>query len=321
MAQSSAFINKRFLSIEDQINLLKSQGLTFTPGSGAKLILKTHSYYSLVNCYCDLLVSQKSPRVFKRGATFSELKAIRDFDTGFRRFLLPQLLYIEEKLNAAVINAYGSAKDQNGTPIHGQDDYLCMDSYETTNIDKRKAATKLIMQLEKAIENSKNRDPIRYALKKYNYVPLWVLATQMSFGQASRFYECNLPQIRDEVANVYQLKASQLRTILKIIGNIRNCCAHSNVIYAAYIPFNLPSTIGVGPKTVTVDPASIHHFGSLLYCLKFLLSDKKFAKIIDELSTELSLLKKRLKSVPFTKVLRKMGISTLMISEFNIKIN
>ncbi|MBP5091716.1 MAG: Abi family protein [Bacilli bacterium] len=321
MAQLTAFTNKRFLSIEDQISLLKSQGLCFKSTKEAKLILKTHSYYSIVNCYCDLLVSGKSPRVFKKGATFDELMAIRDFDTCFRRFLLPQLLYIEEKLNAAVINAYGSAKDQNGKPIHCQDDYLCMDSYETTNVVKRKAATKLIIQLEKAIENSKARDPIEYALKKYNYVPLWMLATQMSFGQTSRFYECNLPQIRNEVADIYHMTESQLRTVLKTIGTIRNCCAHSNIIYATKIPVNLPATIGVGKKKVNVDPAAIRRFGSILYCLKFLLSGNKFAKIIDELSDELSLLKKKLKTVPFQKVLKTMGISRRMIGDFNIKIS
>lgn len=311
-------VDKPFLPITKQISHLKKQGLAFSDIKAAKTILQTHSYYSLVNCYCDLLISQRSPRVFKPGATFEELMAIRDFDTGFRRFLLPQILFIEEKLNATVINAYSSHKKADGTFAHFQDDYLCMDSYETTTIEKRVAATKLIIQLDKAIQNCEKKNPIKYALGHYGYVPLWILATQMTFGQMSKFFECNVPAIRNEVSKIYQLNERQLRTILKIINVIRNCCAHSNVIYGVNIPNKLPSTLGIGTTPTVVDPACYHKFGSVLYCLRFLLSENKFVKIIKELGNELRKLKKALKTVPFEMVLKKMGISKAMVSSFGI---
>ena len=319
MAHSTR-INKPFLPIRDQIALLKTQGLVFNDEKKAETVLKTHSYYSLVNCYCDLLVLQKSPRVFRSGATFEELMAIRDFDTGFRRFLLPQILYIEEKLNATAINAYGSSKDSSGSFVHTQDDYLDINSYETTNAEKTAAANELINQLNRAIRNCSNRDPVKYAKNHYGYVPLWILATQMTFGQTSKFIECNLPSIRNEIARPYKLTEKQLRTVLKIISVIRNCCAHSNVIYGANIPLNLPSVLGDGTGAISVDSACQHKFGSVLYCLKFLLSYKKFRKIIAELGSELRKLKKSLNTVPFVKVLKKMGISRSMIAFFRIRI-
>ena len=319
MAHSTR-INKPFLPIRDQIALLKTQGLVFNDEKKAETVLKTHSYYSLVNCYCDLLVKQKSPRQFKTGASFEELMAIRDFDTGFRRFLLPQILYIEEKMSATVINSYSSATNADGTFTHSQDDYLCMDSYETTNIEKRIAATNLIIQLDKAIQHCENKDPVKYAIKNYGYVPLWMLATQMTFGQVSKLFECSFPNIRDEIAKPYFLTEGQLRTVLKIINVIRNCCAHNNVIYGVRIAPILPATLGLKTKTIPVDSDCHHKFGSVLYCLKFLLSFKKFEKIIKELGNELRKLKKALKTVQFQKVLKKMGISAGMIKLFKIRL-
>ena len=104
-------IEKPFLTIDQQIDKLKEQGLTITDVSGAKRILKTHSYYTYVNGYCDLLVKSKSPRVFKDGASFEELQAIRDFDTSFRRFLFPQILYIEEKIKASCVSGFCGEKN------------------------------------------------------------------------------------------------------------------------------------------------------------------------------------------------------------------
>jgi abortive infection bacteriophage resistance protein len=312
-------VSKLYLTIDDQIDNLKNQGLIFSNEKKARSILKTHSYYSIVNCYCDLLVNRKSPRQFKVGATFDELLAIRDFDTSFRRFLFPQVLYVEEKFKAILINGYCGAKNAQGGLIHSEDDYLCLDSFETTNVVKKKAATKLIIELSKAIESNKSKDPFKYQMKTYGYVPLWTLAGQMTFGQTSRFFECCTPEIRSSVANVLRLSESELRTVLKILNVVRNCCAHNNRVFSVGIPEMLPLYLGVGRKKIATDRASDHKFGSVLYCLKFLLSTKKFAKIIKELNAELKRLHKSLKTIPFTSVLRKMGISTSMVQFFGIE--
>ena len=131
-------INKPFLSIPQQIQILKSQGLTFGDEKYASRILTNHSYYSLVNAYCDLLVGSKSPRIFKAGATFEELVAIYNFDTSLRRFLFPQILYIEEKLKAAMIHHYCAALKPDGSFLHNEDDYLVIDNYEIPMSTKRK---------------------------------------------------------------------------------------------------------------------------------------------------------------------------------------
>lgn len=157
-------------------------------------------------------------------------------------------------------------------------------------------------------------------MSKYGYVPFWVFAAILTFGQISRFYECNLPRIRVEVANIYRLNEDELRSALKIINCVRNCCAHNNRIFCTHIPTILPKTIGKSKTQIAIDSACNQKFGSLLFCLSFLLSKGKFTNVIDELSIELKKLKSELTSIAIESVLKKMGISKGIIKTFGIQI-
>ena len=315
-------IDKPFLSINKQVAKLKSQGLAICDEKRAKNILLNHSYYSFVNGYCDLLVKSKSPRVFKENATFEELEAIYDFDTGFRRFLFPQILYIEEKIKAICINQF-CGKKVNKIFVNSGDKYLDKNSYDTINKVKTTAVNNLINDFHQAISsNVKNGNiPFVHAKQNYGYIPFWILATNLSFGQMSKFYECLQYDVREAIAETYNLKEKDLRTILKILNNIRNTCAHNNRVYAASIPVILSPNIGVGKNNINIDSRCNHKFGSVLYSLRFLLSENKFKKIIDELSKELSILKRSLTTIRIQDVLLKMGISSIMVKEFGININ
>ena len=298
-----------------------SQGLRVDDISRANNILLNHSYYSFVNGYCDLLVKSKSPRVFKDNANFRELEAIYDFDTGFRRFLFPQILYIEEKIKAICINKF-CGKKINGSFINDGDKYLQLSSYDIINNTKLTATNRLINDFNQAITSNINNGnrAFTHSSSNYGYIPFWVLATNLSFGQVSKFYECIKYDIRSDIAKTYNLDEKDLRSILKILNNIRNTCAHNNRVYVTYIPIILSSNIGIGNSNINVDSRCNHKFGSALYALKFLLSDNKFRKVIDELGKELSILKASLSTIKIQDVLLKMGISSNMVREFGINI-
>lgn len=313
---------KPFLSVSQQIYKLRSQGLRIYCDDKTKDILRTHSYYSFVNGYCDLLVISKHPRVFKEGATFKELTAIYNFDTSFRRFLFPEILFIEEKIKATCINVF-CGKKKDGKYVHEGDKYLSLDSYETLNQVKLEAAKKIIKDFKRAIKSNKekNNPAFVYALDNYGYVPFWILTTNLSFGQISRFYECLHYDVRVSIARRYHLTEKDLRAGLKIINAVRNLCAHNNRVYTARIPNMLPSALGDDKHRIYVDPLSNHHFGSMLYILKFLLSENKFNKLITALSTYLTDLNSQLTTVSIKQVLKRMGISPMMVKNMGITIN
>lgn len=312
-------IDKPFLSVSCQIYKLREQGLWVPITNTTKDILRTHSYYSLVNGYCDLLVKSKSPRVFKTNASFKELVALFNFDTSIRKCLFPEILFIEEKIKATCINVFCGAKNENDY-VYKMDEYLNLKTYDTINKTKEEAAKKLIKDFKRAIKSNLNNDnpPFVHAYKEYGYIPFWILTTNLSFGQISRFYECLNVNIRSKIAYRYHLSERELRTTLKIMNTIRNLCAHSNRLYLAKIPFMFKPSIGLSQWNTAIDNRCNHKFGSILYALKFLLSETKFRIIIDEISKDLSILKSKLKTIEINDVLRRMGISPLMAKEFNI---
>lgn len=69
---------------------------------------------------------------------------------------------------------------------------------------------------------------------------------------------------------------------------------------------------------MSVDARAQRRFGAVLYCLQYLLSDRKFKKIINELSREICLLNSRLHSVDIKTILKDMGLSKRMILGFGI---
>ncbi len=157
-------------------------------------------------------------------------------------------------------------------------------------------------------------------MSKYGYVPFWVLVTNLSFGQISRFYEALTFDIRSQIAKVYKLKDQDLRVVLKILNGVRNLCAHSNRVYCSNLSYVLPEEIGITGHKIKVDVRCSKKFGSTLYCLKYVVSANKFSIVIDELNRQIDYLKHHLHTISIKDVLKKMGISSTMVKEFGIKL-
>jgi abortive infection bacteriophage resistance protein len=72
---------KCFTSYEDQIEILKSRGLTFSDHQKAIEILSFENYYSLINGYKDLFLATTGPvETYKVDASLSEIYALYRFD-------------------------------------------------------------------------------------------------------------------------------------------------------------------------------------------------------------------------------------------------
>lgn len=312
-------MEKPFLTIEQQILKLRSQGLSITSNKHVIDFLCTHSYYSIVNGYCDLFVKSKMPRKFKEGSSFCELEALYNFDTGFARYLLKQILYIEDKIKATCISEFCGARKGKAF-LYPRDAYLEVSSYSLTTEKKAKSVEKLIEDFKKAIEtNIKNKNQsFVHAKTNYGYIPFWILASNLTFGQLSKFYECLKFDIRERIANKFGLEQKELRVALKILNQIRNLCAHSNRVFNAYIPFVFSSQIGVNGKIFKIDPSANFKFGSVLIAIKFLVNTDRFHEITKHLGGYLLGLEKKLKIVSIKDVLRNMGISPQMNKDMKI---
>ena len=72
---------------------------------------------------------------------------------------------------------------------------------------------------------------LNHYMKKYGYIPLWVLVRIMTLGEVSKFYELMKQKDQNAVAKKFSVREKTLKTYLHNIAIVRNICAHDEKLY------------------------------------------------------------------------------------------
>lgn len=263
---------KEFLTVDEQINCLISKGLDVKNKKNVAKTLFEHSYYDVVNGYSDPFIASRNPKKYKTGSSFDEIYALYSFDVNMRWFLLKYILMIEETFKTKVVYIFSGAKSSTGLLCNHGNAYLKPKSYDASSPSKNLSIADLIKSLKGTLaEGLKWNDSFKHYQHVNHYVPLWVLATNMTFGETSRFYECMPINLRSEVAKEYRLFENDLRTMLKVLTVFRNCCAHGGRFYSFNETYWLPN-IKYAETVIRPERGCQKKFGSVFLCLNILLS-------------------------------------------------
>lgn len=154
---------------------------------------------------------------------------------------------------------------------------------------------------------------IGYYIRSHHYVPLWVLATIMSFGSANRFFSRLKFQDKVAIAAEFNMKPSNFESILYILCAFRNKCAHGERIYSykkdvvrsKYIPL-LPYHAKLGLSRDTI--YGREDVLALLIVLKYFIPAKHYTLLIARIENRLNKLSASLSTISITKVMNIMGL-------------
>ena len=114
---------------------------------------------------------------------------------------------------------------------YGHDNYMLYNNFETNKKDANQNITAVIADFQKQI-SSRAADPsIAHYLKKYGYVPLWVLNNILTLGQISKFYSIMKQPDRQQISKIFHITDNQLESILFYLSAVRNFSAHGNRLY------------------------------------------------------------------------------------------
>ena len=303
---------KPFKTSDEQIELLKERGMSFNNVNAAKEYLEDYTYYGVINGYSDLFWEEGHLNRYKEGVSFSELKALHHFDESLRRFLTPYILQVESIVKSHIVYQFCNARKPDGTYAHEPDGYLDANNFDP---ERRQKAQNLTYKLREVLNQGRNfHGPIKHYTDNYGFVPLWVLATQLSFGHVVTFYNVLMPSERNEVARRFGIREHELFSILRVLHDFRNTIAHSNRVYCFSTAHRVPRILAVEP----IENRANTRFGSILYILKILLSNSDFKSVCNELSTLLKGLGHKLKRATILDVARKMGMPQSMRERYNI---
>lgn len=302
---------KIFKTYQEQVELLISRGVTIENFDCAVRILECENYYSVINGYNDLfLTTTRTSDCYKPGTNFEEIVALYNFDRHLREILLIELLRVEKLIRTKVTYAFSMH--------HGFDHrkYLSLGCFNSAGPKNEFLSERLIKELEDTISDySQKHKAISFYLNTHGYVPMWVLSNVITFGTLNYFISRMLYTEKQEVSKEFNVSVKDFESILHILCDFRNKCAHGERIYSYkkdvvkshYIPIlnthsllNIPSN-EKGPKHGREDVLA------LLIVLKFFISAKHYPLLIAKIENQLDKLSSKLNVINIRDVMNVMG--------------
>ena len=295
---------KVFRTIEEQIDILKSKGLTINDYDKAKETILRENYFFL-NGYRSPFLAVGSKR-FISGATFDEMHALFTFDRYFRNIIFKNVLIVEN--NYKSIFSYVISRKFG----YKEKDYLNPANFDK-NKEKARQINDLIRKVKRQIRiNGYQHEATSHYINNYGYIPLWVGVKVLSFGLMGELFSILRKEEKEEIASYYKnLDSDNLGDFLSILSNYRNLCAHEDILYNHETLKEIDDTkyhllLDI-PK---VDDRYI--FGkndifALIIILKHMLTFEDFKMMMNEIDYEIDWLSSKLKSIEVQKVLYRMG--------------
>lgn len=308
---------KEFKTLDEQLGIFKSKGLTINDEEEARDILLKENYF-FINGYRRVLMVSSKEKKFVKGATFDELYAIFMFDRELRNILFKNLLIIENNIKSIIsykLSIKYGYKEKN---------YLKESNFTTDNKDKRRV-NDVINKMKRQIRvNSQNHSATLHYITNYGYIPLWVLVKVLSFGLINELYGILKPEDQKEIADLYGIEMEDMEVYLSLLANYRNLCAHEDIVFDHRTQKYISNTKYHNELKIKQDEFGEYIKGkndifALIIILKQMLSKDEFMHMMDEINLKVQDLIWQIKSVKIEKLYDTLGFPENYMDLINIE--
>ena len=308
---------KEFKTLDEQLGIFKSKGLTINDEEEARDILLKENYF-FINGYRRVLMVSSKEKKFVKGATFDELYAIFMFDRELRNILFKNLLIIENNIKSIIsykLSVKYGYKEKN---------YLKESNFTTDNKDKRRVSD-VINKMKRQIRvNSQNHSATLHYITNYGYIPLWVLVKVLSFGLINELYGILKPEEQKEIADLYEIEMEDMEVYLSLLANYRNLCAHEDIVFDHRTQKYISNTKYHNELKIKQDEFGEYIKGkndifALIIILKQMLTKDEFMHMMDEINLKLQDLTWQIKSVKINKIYDTLGFPENYMDLINIE--
>ena len=295
-------IEKKFKTLDEQVDILKHKGLKISDVRYAKEVLLRENYF-FINGYRHLFVNKD--KTFKEGTTFEELYSLFLFDRFLRNIIFKYLLVIENNLKS--IFSYQLSKKYG----YKEKDYLKNNNF-TTAPEKQAQLNDLLRKMKRQIRvNGTQHSATQHYASNYGYIPLWILVKVLSFGIISELFQVLKPEDQKEIASVFGVETDTLITYLPILANYRNLCAHEDILYENKTQKAIDDT--VYHKLLKIEKVEEEYskgkcdLFALIIIMKQLLENEAFKNMSYEIDNVIETLNYNLHTIKIDEVLNRMG--------------
>ena len=298
--------NKTFKTLEEQVEILRSKGLTILNEDETKDILLRENYF-FISGYRHLFMHQND-RQFISGTTFDELYATFVFDRHLRNIMFKYLLMVENNVKSII--SYQLSKRYG----YKEKDYLNPKNFTQDSLKTRQVKDVLNKMKRQIRVNTKQHSATMHYISNYGYIPMWILVKVLSFGIISELYCILKPEDQLVIADFYGLKIDTLETYLSILANYRNLCAHEDILYEHRTQRRIPND--KVHDILNIDRIEGEYlYGkndlfAVIIIMKYMLTKEDFMKFSKEISNEIEILDEKINVVPLSDILNSIGFPT-----------
>ncbi len=228
--------DKPFLTLDGQIDLLKSRGMVITDRDRARRYLSKINYYRLSAYWYPFRKRSVSGATtileedFNEGVHFSDALDLYIFDKKLRLICLDALERIEIALRTditielAQLNPWAHREPEK---LHGN---FTRRGANSTDQSKHE---KWLERVDSKAEKSKEAFAEHFRSKYPGaQMPLWVASELWDFGALSHLYSGLKVVNRTSVASIYgSVSWKEMETWLRSLNDVRNICAHHSRLW------------------------------------------------------------------------------------------
>lgn len=268
-------MDKPFKNIQEQVELLKSRGLTVEDADSAAEFLLYHNYYRVSGYSLTL----RKDDVFYESATMQNIIDIYEFDHELRHILLKHLETIEIKMKSV----YSYEFAQMYSPYNYEDSSLFADS------DKHKE----IMEKAERQKNLslKNEAYLKHFSDTGQKMPIWAYVSLLTIADISLLYKISETELKNKVAEDFFIntpnRADLLSRFMHSMTIVRNLCAHGSRLYNRIFqqkPGLKKSELSLLIKNDKNIVDNQHLYG-FIFVMRRLLSKQDFSTLKSEIET------------------------------------
>lgn len=256
--------DKTQITVPQQIELLKSQGLTFHDERKAEHLLNNISLFRIKSYLQPLRLYGKQE--FKPNATFEEAYNLYKFDSELRKMVCSELEKIEISIRTQLSLIMG-----NKAGI-----FWFADSSNFRDVNRHSG---LLNSLNTELNRSDDDAIIRFRQNYTNpFPPSWMVFEISSFGTISMMYRwLNAGHARRDVAKYYGLSDTLMESWLHSIVYVRNICAHHSRLWNRRLSIN--ALIPRHTKLTFIDTPLLTLNESISFCQYFYIFFKQLILI------------------------------------------
>lgn len=295
---------KTFKTLDEQIDILKGKGLLIEDIEYTKNILLRENYF-FISGYRHLFLRSEKERTFIPGTTFRELYSMFNFDRQVRNIIFKNLLIIENNIKS--IFSYQLSKKYG----YREKDYLKISNF-TKDPARSRQVNDLIKKMKRQIRvNGGQHSATNHYISNYGYIPLWIVVKVLSFGIVSELYTIMKKEDQEAISEIYGVAVEDLLIFLPILANFRNLCAHEDILYNHRTQRRIiDNKFHYALNIPLMDGEYIYGKNDLfavIIIMKYLLREEEFRLLVREISYEADILSGKIKTIPISKVLDKIG--------------